>query len=37
MIEKNKLVKKELKEMQETSIRFTEKWIYGPFLASVSC
>ena len=37
MIEINKLVKNDLKEMQEISISFTEKWIHSPFLASVSC
>ena len=37
MIEKNKLVKKDLKEMQEIYIRFTEKGVNGPFLAWVSC
>ena len=37
MIEKNKLVKKDLKEMQEISISFTEKLVHGPFLAWVSC
>ena len=38
MIEKNKLVKKkDVKEMQEISISFTEKWVNGPFLAWVSC
>ena len=32
MIEKNKLVKKkDLKGMHEISIRFTEKWVHGPF------
>ena len=36
MTEKNKLVKKNLKEMQEISISFTEKWVHGPFLACVS-
>ena len=33
MIEKNKLVKKDLKEMQEIYIRFTEKGVNVPFLA----
>ena len=37
MIGKNKLVKKYLKEMQESSITLTEKWVHGPFLAWVSC
>ena len=31
MIERKKLVKNDLKEI------FTEKWVHGPFLASVSC
>ena len=37
MIERNQLVKKDLKEMQEISTSFAEKWVHGPFLAWGSC